>query len=115
MRVHSPGVSFFYRLRLDPRRNRKFKIVRKHISLWFLYTLLGGLLMVHVLLPVHDMVVESVVKTAKAEALAEFESTHMERLRSDQPYLSKACTTWWFDMTHEDRKLDVPQKKGKRK
>lgn len=114
MRIHSPGVSFLYRLRLDPRRNRKFKIVRNHISLWFLYTLLGGLLIANVMLPIHDMVVQSVRKTAKAEALAEFESTHTERLRSDQAYLSKACTTWWFDMTHEDRTLEIP-KKGKRK
>ena len=114
MRIHSPGVSFLYRLRLDPRRNRKFKRVRNHISLWFLYSLISWVLIIGLLLPIHDWVVHAARTEARAEALIEFESTHKERLRSDQAYLGKACHTWWFDMTHQDRTLDIP-KKGKRK
>ena len=25
--------------------------------------------------------------------------------------LNKVCKTWWFDMTHQERKLDVPSRK----
>jgi len=31
-------------------------------------------------------------------------------LAEDPKMTSKACMLWWFNMTHEERKLDVPKR-----
>jgi hypothetical protein len=94
--------------------NTKTRLLRKHITLCFIYSMISAATITMCVLPIHDRFVENVKAQARAEALLEFESTHKERLRSDQAYTNKACTLWWFGMSHEDRTLEVT-KKVKRK
>ena len=32
----------------------------------------------------------------------------------DEKKTNEVCTAWWFDMTHKQRKLKVPKRKGAR-
>lgn len=112
-----PQVSAWHMFMVDPRKVAKLHFVRRHLSLWLLYSAIAIALASQVALAAHDRVIQIVSHQAQVQALKTFESTYKKRLLENKDELSRACTAWWFELSHQDRKLDVPApspKKGKK-
>ena len=110
-----PQVSAWHMVMADPRKVAKLQFARHHFSLLLLYSVLALTLASQVALAAHDRVIQTVKEQARTQALATFEATYRKRLLENKDELNRACTSWWFEFSHQERKLDIPQlKKGKK-
>ena len=55
---------------------------------------------------------QELVKQAYDRGRADFRATDVANL--DHKDLNKVCRMWWFDLTGNERKIDVPQRKSKK-
>jgi hypothetical protein len=108
-----PNVSPLRLFMADPRKTRWVRKIRSHISLGLIWCVLSVGAAAQLALPAHDHIVEATLDRARASALLDFESSYKDRLLQHKETLSQACTSWWFGMTHKDRKLD-PSSVGKK-
>ena len=109
-----PQVSPIRMFLADPRKVAHVWFLRRHLKLWLIYSLLAIAAVSQLALAAHDKVIVRVKEQATAAALATFELTYKERLLENKDVLSRACTAWWFDLSHKDRRLDVPPKPSKK-
>lgn len=106
-----PKLSWWRRYTANPHNVAFLKRVRLHVSLASIYSLIAIALFSQVALYLHDRTVAVTFAQAREAALMTYESTYKQRLLENRAELSRACTAWWFDLTHQDRKLDVPPRK----
>ena len=55
---------------------------------------------------------QGLVKQAYDRGRADFRASDVANL--DHSTLNKVCKAWWFDLTGNERKIDVPQRKSKK-
>lgn len=55
---------------------------------------------------------QGLVKQAYDRGRADFRAADVAKL--DNATLNKVCRMWWFDLTGNERKIDVPQRKSKK-
>lgn len=70
-----------------------------------LYGGASAVLLIALLAGVHDKLVDEAYERGRQAGFKEADATLPARLTANQELANTACTTWWFNMTHKDRKL----------